>query len=374
MKRVCLLCERTSADANLWCQEAYCPAEMSPTILDYGEWLSDIEIIKPVIVLRSAVLYEATHQDEKVFLKVAHPGEENKERLQREAEFLRDTQLNKEQFKFLPILLPPYAYITIADDAYGKAMLRNHLLYFYMFEFVEGEPLRDILAKRPQLWINHIGWLIISLSHTISFLHSKEQFHFCLGSESVLVRFDKKPSVPRILLFDLGVVSNGQHTQLNNGQPHLVHTRWQPDFVLPAHTAPELVKARHVHPNPQTDVYGLGLILYEMLVGEPPFTFKLNSDEDVYRAIEYNQRVKMNREDVREIADIAIKATQPDFNYRYTYPADLAGHLVTMFGETPLPKKNWLSWFSLNRLLIIAGTLFLIAFLVASAVLATESG
>ena len=66
MKQVCLLCERTSPDNNLYCQETYCPAEMSPNILDYGEWLGDIEIVKPVMILRSAVLYEATHQNQKV--------------------------------------------------------------------------------------------------------------------------------------------------------------------------------------------------------------------------------------------------------------------------------------------------------------------
>ena len=149
MKQVCLLCNRTSPDNNLYCQETYCPAEMSPNILDYGEWLGDIEIVKPVMILRSAALYEATHHKKKVFLKVAHPGPENKERLKREAEFLKAIQLKKDQNEFLPVLLPPYANTTIQVDAYGKAMLRGHLLYFYLFEFVEGEPLRDVLTKNP---------------------------------------------------------------------------------------------------------------------------------------------------------------------------------------------------------------------------------
>ena len=42
MKRVCLYCERTSPDSNVFCQETYCPSEMSPYIFDYGEWLGDI--------------------------------------------------------------------------------------------------------------------------------------------------------------------------------------------------------------------------------------------------------------------------------------------------------------------------------------------
>lgn len=48
MKQVCLLCERTSPGGDLFCQETYCPAEMSPTILDHGDMLGDIEIVKSV--------------------------------------------------------------------------------------------------------------------------------------------------------------------------------------------------------------------------------------------------------------------------------------------------------------------------------------
>ena len=157
MKQVCLLCERVSPDSNLYCQEMYCPAEMSPNILDYGEWLGDIEIVKAVMTLRSAVLYDAYHQKKRVFLKVAHPGEENKERLKREAEFLKHMQLQKQQHEFLPVLLPPYTNTKIETDAYGKAMLKGHLLYFYMFEHVPGEPLRDVLmhvqAAGRQLYV-----------------------------------------------------------------------------------------------------------------------------------------------------------------------------------------------------------------------------
>jgi len=135
VKRVCLKCGRTTLGGNLFCQETYCPAEMSPFVLSYGEWFGDIEIVKPIAVTRSAVLYEAVHQKETVYLKVAHPGQEHKERLKREALFLQALQLGKIDCEYLPKLLPPYAFITIADDAYGKTMLGDHLLYFYIFGY-----------------------------------------------------------------------------------------------------------------------------------------------------------------------------------------------------------------------------------------------
>jgi serine/threonine protein kinase len=334
---------------------------MSPTILDYGEWLGDIEIMKPVIVLRSAVLYEATHQKQKVYLKVAHPGPENKERLKRESEFLKAIQLAKQQHEFLPLLLPPYANTTIEVDAYGKAMLRGHLLYFYMFEHVEGEPLRDIITENPQLWINHVGWILISMATAVNFLHSKGLVHFGLSPETVLVRFDDDPNVPRVLLFDLGISSSAQNLNVN----------WYSFYVPPAYTAPELVDLQRMRPSLATDVYGLGLTLYELLVGEPTFTYKLHSDSEVYRTVQRNRRVRMNRiEDVKGVADIALQAVDQQISNRQQDANVLVQQLVGYFGQVPGPKKS--RWPSLNTMLVVVGALLAVAFLITVAVSLTE--
>lgn len=357
MKQICLLCERTSPDSNLYCQETYCPAEMSPSILRYGEWLGDIEIVKPVSILRSAVLYEATHQKKTVFLKVAHPGTENKERLKREAEFLRDIQLNKSQSKYLPTLIPPYASTTIKNDAYGKTMLQGHLLYFYLFEHAEGEPLRNIITENPQLWINHVCWIVISSAYAIAFLHSKGFYHYGLTPESMLVRFDDKLNIPRILLFDLGVMSDATHLK----------TEWHPFFVPPAYTAPELIPANgKIRPEYATDVYSLGVILYELLVGEPAFKFKLHGDAEVYRAVKRNQLVKMNRvEDVKTVADIAIQAVDQQLANRQQDATVLAKQLLAYFGEVPDEKKS--RWPNLRTIQVVVAAVLAIAFLIALA-------
>jgi serine/threonine protein kinase len=330
---------------------------MSPNILGYGEWLGDIEIVKPVIVLRSSVLYEATHQKKKIFMKVAHPGTENKERLQREAEFLSHMQLTKDQNTLLPVILPPYAGTTIKADPFGKTMLKEHLLYFYLFDHFQAEPLRDILMKKPQLWINHVGWLISDLASALAHIHSKGIYHLGLSPESVLVRFDDDPNVPRILLFDLGIVSDATHVQKN----------WYPFGALPAYTAPELVNIQTFRPDYRTDVYGLGLTLYELLVGEPAFTFRLLSDTEVYRAVRRNQRVRMNRvEDVKAVADIALQAVDQQIARRQQDARVVAQQLKAYFG--PVPGKKRSKWPSLRQILVIIAALLAIAFLLALAI------
>lgn len=361
MKQVCLLCERTSPDNNLYCQEIYCPAEMSPNILDYGEWLGDIEIIKPIVVLRSSVLYEARHQQRHVLLKVAHPGQQHTERMKREAIFLRDVQVKKQHDEHIPVLLPAYANTTLNTDPYGKAMLRGHLLYFCLFEHFEGEPLRDILTKNPQLWIYHIGWLMTNLSYAIAFLQSKGVLHCGLSPETILVHFDQKQNIPRILLFDLGIVSN--YKEFN--------THYDASLLLPAYTAPELLDTKNLAVNYATDVYGLGLILYELLVGEPTFPFKLRSDAEVYALVQQNHRVTMNRiEDVKNVADMAIRAVSQEAAARPQNAADLAEQLQQQFGQVPEKKTG--RRLKLKTSLIVIATLLAIAFLITLAVTVDE--
>jgi serine/threonine protein kinase len=236
-------------------------------------------------------------------------------------------------------------------------MLQGHLLYFYMFEFVDGEPLRDILMKNPQLWVNHVGWIMISMATAINFLHAKGFYHLGISPDTVLVRFDDDPNAPRILLFDLGVMSMAEQLAIN----------WHHFFVPPAYTAPELLDDSSGRISHATDIYGLGLTLYELLVGEPAYTYKLNSDEEVYWAVKNSQPIPMNRiEDVKRVAQIALDAVAPEKARRQPDTAVFIDQLKTYFGDVPGEKPS--RWSSLNTIFLIIAAILAIAFVIAIAV------
>lgn len=352
MNKICLACGRSSPDNNLFCQESYCPAEMSPYVLNYGEWLGDLEIIRPVTVLRAAAVYEARRNKQHVLLKVAHPGTDHTEKLKREALLLADLVRDAKRDISLPTLLPAYANSTVAKDPYGRAMLGDHLLYFCLFQHVEGETLRDVLVKNPQLWIFHVGWITLHLASAIAFLESKGRYHYGLSPETLLVRLREDATPPQVLLIDLGIASDRKQLQAD----------WYPTFVLPAYTAPELID-RTPEPNYATDVYGIGLILYELLVGKPAFPFALHSDKDVYAAVEREQREPMSRvQDVKDVAAIATTAVQRDPVKRQQNAAEITAVLLKIFGDTPAPRKR--SAPSLRTTLITAAALLGIAFVI----------
>ena len=106
MQQHCLICQRTAPDANLYCEQTYCPGELSPLILETGEHIADIEIVRPVTILRSGVVYAGVRPGEPVYVKVAHQGAGHKERLKREAELCAVAQVKKVAAPFLPNLLP----------------------------------------------------------------------------------------------------------------------------------------------------------------------------------------------------------------------------------------------------------------------------
>jgi serine/threonine protein kinase len=344
MKQVCLVCSRSSADKNLYCQETGCPAEKSPLILEHGEWVADIEIVKPVIVLRSSTLYEAVKQNKRIFLKIAHAGQEHSKRLEREANLLDELKKNRQLNGFLPEILLPY---PTSSKPYGQLIIQNQLLYYYIFNYLPGEPLRDMLARRPQPWIDHVIWIASNLSATISLLQAKNFCHLSLCPEAVLINLEERRGLPRLLLIDLGMAI----------EYAVALKEWRPSITYPAYTAPELLEPKQREINYRSDVYGLGLILYELLIGQPAYPTRLLDDPAIYRAVKAGGLLPMSRgKDVGSIAEIAEIAVSMDVASRFESATIFNQQLKSFAGKT---KSSRESWWPAPAKLVLAGLILL---------------
>src|SRR5512134_3303375 len=102
MRQVCLHCQQVDASANLFCEQRNCPAEQSPLIFEAGETLGDLTILRRIVVLSTATVYEAEVRRQRVLLKVAHPGQPHTDRLTREAQCLRELQSQRIHSPQLP--------------------------------------------------------------------------------------------------------------------------------------------------------------------------------------------------------------------------------------------------------------------------------
>lgn len=344
MNRICLKCNVISQDFNFWCQEKYCPAENATEIFNNGEWFGVFEIIQPLLILRSAIVYHARRDEEVVFLKIANTGCE--EKLKQEA--IAFYQLAKSgQHPSLPVLLPAHPQSTIAQHPYAWTVIQGKVKYYSVFQFIEGEVLRSYLFKNKQPWFQHVGWIGLSISDVILYLHKAGKIHLCLNPDVVYLRFDKE-GIPRPLLLDLGV------GDLKNNISQI----WNDQYNLPAYTAPEILKKEN-QISQTADVYGIGLLMYEMLAGRPTYEYHLVKDDVVTSEVKAGNFKPTGRIDLKDIPAIVEKAVNVQPQTRYPDVLTFVQALKPYFPAIPAEKKsrgiNWrLVFIVLAALLVIS--------------------
>ncbi len=360
MKFICPRCNRVSIDGNLWCQDKFCPAENALEIFDNGEWFSNFEIIKLVAVLRSSAVYEARRGKTQVFLKIAHTGFQ--ERLKRESRLLAEINA-KTQHSILPTLLPAHEQSSVAQYPYGRVVYKGKDKYYEVFAYCEGDTLKNLLLKNPQPWYQHSGWITISLAEGLLLLHKYGRLHLGLNPEMVLVRMDRQ-DIPRTMLLDLGAASPANE----------VNACWDLRFNAPAYTPPELIcGADQLGMNgqigPCSDVYGLGMVLWEMLAGRPAYEHKLLNDEVVYQAVMTQAAPLTGRSDLKNIPQIAERAIQKRYGDRHADILSFASELQANLPPIPREKLGFkVNWRAVG--IVVASALaisLLLAFAVAAA-------
>ncbi|MCA8925585.1 MAG: serine/threonine protein kinase [Planctomycetes bacterium] len=127
---------------------------------------------------------------------------------------------------------------------------------YIVLDFVEGESLADRLRRGP-LKPRHAAKLVRDLAAALEVAHDEGVLHRDLKPANVLI--DRKG---KVLLTDFGLAKN-----IYEGDPLTLS-----EMVLgtPAYMSPEQAMGAVDRICPQSDVYGLGAILYALLTGDPP--------------------------------------------------------------------------------------------------------
>jgi serine/threonine-protein kinase len=125
---------------------------------------------------------------------------------------------------------------------------------YYVAELVEGESLAERLSRgrlSPAEALDVAEQLCLALAHA----HARRVVHRDVKPGNVLI----DPG-GRVKVGDFGIARLAEGTNDDAGATVL---------GTPRYMAPE--QARGATPTPATDVYGVGIVLYEMLAGRPPF-------------------------------------------------------------------------------------------------------
>ena len=138
-------------------------------------------------------------------------------------------------------------------------------LYLAM-EYVDGELLRDRLRRERRLPSETAVALAIAIADALAYLHDHGVVHRDLKHENIMVTADR-----RVKLVDFGIALDTTLRKMT--WAGLSQTVGTPDYM-----APEQVKGKRG--DARSDLYALGVILYEMLTGETPF-----QGDNVYAAM-----------------------------------------------------------------------------------------
>src|SRR6185369_14587943 len=146
----------------------------------------------------------------------------------------------------------------------------NGLPYFVM-ECVDGVPI-DIYCNRSALSLTERLSLFREVCAAVSYAHRHLVVHRDLKLSNILVTSE---GVPKLL--DFGIAKILQPS----GDTPMTATGFR--LMTPEYSSPE--QARGLPVTTVSDVYSLGIVLYELLTGQSPYRFKSRSPDDVLQAI-----------------------------------------------------------------------------------------
>src|SRR5215813_1838157 len=138
---------------------------------------------------------------------------------------------------------------------------------YFVMEFIEGQPLYRY-ADVHRLNISDRLRLFIQICDAVQYAHDKLVIHRDIKPTNILVAAS---GMPKLLDFGIAKLLN----------PELV-SETTPQMTI-EYASPEQVEAKPV--TFRTDVYSLGVILYELLTGHSPYKFRSLMPHEVARAI-----------------------------------------------------------------------------------------
>jgi serine/threonine protein kinase len=195
---------------------------------------------------------------------------------------------------------------------------------------------------------------VLSLADAIALMHASGVLHLALGPEMVLLRRDRD-GIPRPLLLDLGAVT----------PPEKAGSLWRPRFAFPAYRPPELLQSSGGRVGAFSDVYGLGLLLHEMLAGRPTYPFRLRTETQITHDVLYTSVRDVNRPELELLPQVAERATSKDYRRRQPDIVTLAGELQASVPPVPKERKgrriNWAIVGIVSTALLAVGLLLALA-------------
>ncbi len=136
---------------------------------------------------------------------------------------------------------------------------------YLVMEYLDGEPLGTRIQRRGRLTELEAASIARSIASALKAAHAKGIIHRDLKPDNVFLVPDPDGTGDRVKVLDFGVAKLADPAPSN-----VRHTQTGALMGTPLYMAPEQARAAGTI-DERADLYSLGCMLYEMLVGKPPF-------------------------------------------------------------------------------------------------------
>ncbi|MFL6253733.1 MAG: protein kinase domain-containing protein [Pyrinomonadaceae bacterium] len=200
-----------------------------------------------------------------------------------------------------------------------------------VMEFIEGMSLRDYMGRpgRAQLPVDEAVSIAFQAAQGIDALHKKGILHRDLKPENIMLTKDEQGRL-LVKVVDFGLAKSFRSLERARAYTDIPVREFAGTML---YTSPENCRGEEL--DERSDVYSLGIILYEMLAGRPPFTGKSSEVEQKHLS-ELPAPVTMLRPDTpAALAEYVAKTLKKDPQARPQSAGDLADILNHILKSIP---------------------------------------
>ncbi|MCF3960413.1 protein kinase domain-containing protein [Streptomyces fuscigenes] len=216
----------------------------------------------------------------------------------------KEVERFRREVRIMRMLSKGHPNLTLLIDGGVDETVGDNGLPYLAMELLDGNPLADLIDEEPQLPVSWVAALGAQMSGGLAAAHTAGVVHRDLKPANVMLTRD---GTVKILDFGMGsVVDDPDQTRLTSTGVSVGTARYM---------APEQFRAEPV--SASADLYALGCILYELLIGRPPFSARTAYELSEQHQHEQPPQLKLVRPDLpAELVRLVDRLLEKDAELR----------------------------------------------------------